>query len=344
MNTQIGSYPQIWFTYGPQTESDEIVSELLLQGATGTRLTFSYGTPELQVKRARQVKRIARELGRDICIVADLQGEKCRLRQIDSLDSIEVTVADGAILTSGSVNLKTSPPFIPVQMAQHIELLQPGDVIVEGDGALLLKVEELVEQGVWVRPDRDGVLRPGRGLMIQRSDFRPKAITTKDRRDLQEIARSAEFDAVAISFVASARDLLDARKIIDDAGANCAIVAKLETALGLGNLGPILNEADAVIVARGDLALATPWEDLYANCSHIARECSRKRVPWIMATQLVEGLERFSFPTRAECSDLGHWFSTGAHGAMLSYETAFGSRPVDAVGAVWRIAHRYLQG
>jgi pyruvate kinase len=119
------------------------------------------------------------------------------------------------------------------------------------------------------------------------------------------------------------------------------IVAKIETALGVANIKEICQTADAVMLARGDLALATPWEELFNHCMSVTRVADEHNVPWILATQLAEGLERFQFPTRAEICDLAHWLTNGASGAMLSYETAFGSRPIEAVVAVKRLMTSY---
>jgi pyruvate kinase len=337
----IGKYPQLWFTYGPRTSEDSSIAAVLDAGATGSRLTFSFGTPELQVERAEQIRRVA--AGRPVYLVADLQGEKCRLARLEDVEAIAVEANVPLVLTGDSVDLSGKLKRVPLQVAAHVERLTAGDVIVEGDGALTLRVTECRSGEAVVIPLMDGVLHPGRGLTV-RGSFVPRAITAKDHADLAAVAASGVFDAVAVSFAASRRDIDEARKALNqDAGA-IAVIAKIETVVALERLEEIAEAADCLMAARGDLALALPWEELPAATARIADIAKRRGVPWILATQLMEGLERFTFPTRAEICDLAHWMSEGAHGAMLSYETAFGPRPNDAIACASKLINRYARG
>ena len=161
------------------------------------------------------------------------------------------------------------------------------------------------------------------------------------RSDVAAAIQSGVFDALAISFVSSAEDVEKARDLMASRGHRLPIIAKIETALGINNIDGIAQRADMLMAARGDLAFSMPWEELPCAVDKIQRAASNWNRPWILATQLVEGLERFSFPTRAEICDLAHWINAGAYGAMVSYETAFGSRPVDAVRCVRTVVDRY---
>lgn len=334
------SYPQVWFTYGPQTKEDSMLASLFNAGATGIRLTFSYGTPELQLERAAQVRRISLQEGKQVFIVADLQGEKCRFAMIPGHDEIKVRKGDIAVLSrSSSPSLK--PLRLPLQLPQYIDTLSAGDIILEGDGALWLKVLEIVEDGARCEFGIDGTVHPGRGIIVQNEKFSPRSLTEKDLSDLRAIAESDAFDAVAISFVARAEDIHSVRDCAAKQNRNLSVVAKIETQLGIDNLDQILEAADLLMAARGDLALSRPWVELPDAVSLIAAKAKQAKKPWVLATQLAEGLERFAFPTRAEICDLAHWITSGAHGVMLSYETAFGPRPVDAVSCVRKIVDRY---
>ena len=128
---------------------------------------------------------------------------------------------------------------------------------------------------------------------------------------------------------------------MDRVGRHLPIVAKIETALGVKNIREIARATDMVMVARGDLAITMPWIDLYASTRTIAKACSQEQKPWILATQIAEGLERFTFPTRAEICDLAHWIEQGAAGAMVSYEMAFGPKPVEAISFMRATLQRY---
>ncbi|HLJ30183.1 MAG TPA: pyruvate kinase [Candidatus Angelobacter sp.] len=332
-------YPQVWFTYGPQTKEDSTLRDLIAAGATGARLTFSYGTPELQIERANQIRTISRNLGKDLFLVADLQGEKCRFARLDEIKDIPVTKGERLLLTDQVSNLNSVPRCIKVQTASYFKIMSPGDVIIEGDGALLLSVVEVMPNGIICAPESDGVIHPGRGIVVRSKSFHPESLTAKDLADFSAIRSSKMFDAIAISFVADTEPIERLRSGMREA---CLpLIAKIETAEGLGNITSIVNAADAIMAGRGDLALAMPWEELPAAVHTIATTSHIANKPWILATQLVEGLERFSFPTRAEICDLAHWIDEGAHGVMLSYETAFGPRPVDSVSCVQKIVERY---
>jgi pyruvate kinase len=334
-------YPQLWFTYGPKTDNDRVLEALFRSGATGARLTFSYGTPDLQAERASRLRHAASRAGRSAYVVADLQGEKCRFAKIEGVQEIPVTSGSRVVLTSGAADVSANTKMLPLQLPSYLDTFEPGDIIVEGDGALLLKVIEHSSAGVVCSPSSDGVLHPGRGLMVRKADFKPAAMTEKDRADLRAISATDLFDAVAVSFVSSAADVREARAVLANAKHQPAIIAKIETALGIGNIGTIAVEADGLMAARGDLALSMPWEDLPAAVETLAQAAAAAKRPWILATQLAEGLERFAFPTRAEICDLAHWISRGAHGAMLSYETAFGPRAIDAISCSRTIIDRY---
>lgn len=334
-------YPQIWFTYGPETTDDSVLRRLIEVGATGARLTFSYGTPELQAQRALQIRKVATELSREIFLVADLQGEKCRLSKIEDVKEIPVKAGEYLLFTREEANLESKPFRVPLQIKDYVDELTPGDVVIEGDGALLLQVIEKSPEGALCSPRSDGLLHPGRGILLRKPGFRPAAMTPKDKADLLAVADSNVFDAVAISFVGSPEDLLEARSILTARNSQLPLIAKIETQLGVDHIDEIASKADLLMAARGDLALTTAWEELYSNVLAISSAARKHDTPWVVATQLAEGLERFVFPTRAEICDLAHWISAGAYGAMLSYETAFGSRPVDAVEAISNIVNRY---
>jgi pyruvate kinase len=334
-------YPQVWFTYGPSTSQDSVLEGAFASGATGIRLTFSYGTPQLQHERVQQVRRAARRQGVDAFIVADLQGGKCRFTAVESVPEVPVHEGVSVVLTSGPSDLTATPARLQVAPASYLAQMATGDIVVEGDGALLLRVADASVDSVTCIPAADGVIHPGRGLLVQKASFRPASVTSKDEQDLIALCASGGFDAVALSFISEADDVVRARSILGACGVDLPIVAKIETALGVTNAQAIAREADLLMAARGDLALTTPWVELHAGVDAIASAAQSTGTPWILATQVAEGLERFSFPTRAEICDLSSWFVKGAFGAMLSYETAFGPRPLVAIAAVAAVAARY---
>lgn len=328
-----GRRPELWITYGPSVDESDVLRKVIAAGVDGIRLTFSYGDAKLQCERAALVKATAASAGRGVRVVADLQGEKCRIAKIGDLDQVEVAAdrpveftAAGTAVTEGEIRL-------PLQRPEQVALFAVGDVVIAGDGEMMLDVGEVGPDAVRCLPRADGLLRPGRGLAIQGSNFTPSSMTSKDRADLRALLGSADFDAVALSFVSGKEALDEARDVIGEPR-GLEIVAKIETAKGVAQARPISADADAVMAARGDLALSMPWTGLADGVESIAEAAREQGKPWILATQVVESMERFHLPSRAEICDLSHWLAAGAAAVMLSRETAFGERPVESVAAV----------
>jgi len=327
---------------GPQSCEPRVVRELLRAGATGVRLTFSYGSAELQCERARLVRSCASELGVDVVIIADLQGEKCRIACVEGCNEIPVRQGMSARLVfAGAADVQSL--VLPLQNPGPIMTIKLGDLIIEGDGAMVFRVEDVSAEGIRVTVQTDGVIRPGRGLLAVSSAFHPNAMTQKDISDLNAVLECGLFDGIAVSFVASPEDIVVARRVMAETGVHLPIIAKIETEQGISNLAEVARAADALMAARGDLALTMNWVELPHSVRAIARAARDAGKPWILATQLMEGLEKFSLPTRAEICDLAQWLGCGAQGVMLSYETAFGSKPVQAVELTRRLVERYGQ-
>lgn len=335
---------ELWVTYGPSVDREETLRALIEAGAEGFRLTFSYGTPELQCERAARVKAAAAALDREVRVIADLPGEKCRIAKAGDVEGVEVRAGEVVELAaSGDAHLGRKPRLL-LQKADHTKLFAVDDVVIEGDGALLMDVIEVSAVAVSCVPRSDGVLRPGRGLAIQGSSFVPKSMTRSDRESLEVLLGSADFDGLALSFVSEAAVVAEARSLI--AGKRgLEVIAKVETAEGMRQLTEITEAADSVMAARGDLALSMAWTMLADEVGEIARTARRARKPWQLATQIAESMERSAMLSRAEICDLSHWLEEGAAAVMLSRETAFGKRPVEAVAAVaalidarWRLA------
>jgi pyruvate kinase len=290
----------LWITLGPSSLGRE--KEMLGLGATGARLTFSFGTPELQLERARVLREAARASGRPCLNVADLAGEKYRLGAFAGPPTIEAESGRRFRLTLSDQLDPLALRALPVPAQTFFEHLTPGDVITVGDGAAELSVVDCADSEASVEVTLGGVINQFRGLTVRGKAFRPRALTDKDRSDLEFIAQHEEFDAVAVSFVSSAADVVAARGAL--AGRDLPVIAKIETAHGVENIEEICTAADMVMAARGDLALSIPWVDLPEAVELIIGGARATGTPWILATQIAEGLERFSLPTRAEICDL----------------------------------------
>jgi len=330
------SMSELWYTLGPRTLGRE--SEVAEAGATGVRLTFSYSTAPYQLERATEHRRMAERLGRPFLVIADLAGEKFRLGTFEGPPSFSAADGRHFKLILGQVSRPAVDDVLTVTSAAFFSQVRKGDFVVVGDGAAELYVDEITDDGVELTVSAGGTINHTRGLTVRGSNFQPRCLTEKDMADLAFVSRADAFDAVALSFVAGSADIERARAVL---GPQSTIIAKIETAAGVADASRICEAADVVMAARGDLALTVPWLELPWAVAEIEAAALTAGTPWIVATQLAEGLERFILPTRAEICDLAHWMSRGCAGALVSYETAFGSHPVEATRCVRLLMDRW---
>jgi pyruvate kinase len=282
------------------------------------------------------VENASEAAGEPCSIIADLPGEKVRLGDFEGTDKFPVESGESVTLVSLDDKFNASEHNIPAD-SEIFPRIESGDILLVGDGSVSMGVEKHSGERVVCEVVKGGVINPNRGLIVQAGGFEPRSLTEKDKSHLRYVAESDLFDGVALSFVSNADDIVEARKILNENGGAPPVIAKLETKSGVENVSEICRVSDAVMVARGDLALFLPWEELGLYVDHLVAATNESETPWIMATQVAEGLERFSFPTRAEICDIAHWTTEGADGMLLSYETAFGSAPVDTADCVRKI-------
>jgi pyruvate kinase len=328
---------ELWYTVGPASLGKE--DELLGAGATGARLTFSYGTTELQRERARALRSAASRIGRPCLIIADLPGGKFRLGKFEG--SPRARIGRGTVwrLAAGEVADPRASRTLPIPDGEFFSHLRVGNVIVVGDGTVHLKATGVGDGWADVVAITEGEAEHRRGLTVRESAFEPRCLTDEDLARLDQIAATSEFDAVALSFVSSAADVRHARHVLGEAGP--ALIAKIETRAALVNLENVCAAADGVLAARGDLALCVPWVELPAAVQAVANAAGRAGLPWYLATQVAEGSSLHGFPTRAEICDLANWRLQGCSGALLAHETAFGRSPVAAVAHTSELLRRW---
>jgi pyruvate kinase len=329
----------LWITLGPS--SIDRVQDLLCSGVNGVRLMFSFGTPELQEERALNVKAAAERVGSKCLTIADLPGEKIRLGSFEGDETIDVSRGQRFEVVAEDSENPSSTGRLPLPHADFLSKLRVGDAVIIGDGSAVLQVEDTQTAHVMVRSLSAGVINQTRGITLQGGSFIPSCLTQFDEESLRFIAESHAFDMVALSFVSSADSILRARSILGDYGRTLPVVAKIETSTAISQLDEICVTADMVMAARGDLALYMPWPELPKAVELIADSAGRAGTPWILASQIAEGLERFAMPTRAEICDLAHWLTRGCEAVMLSYETVFGTNASGAVSAVSTILDRW---
>jgi len=334
----------LWFTRGPATRQSTTIKHAFKSGATGVRLTFSYGTPQLQAKEARRIKSLTKQIKKPCMIIADLEGEKYRLGPSTGLDHKKLITGQILKLNYNKKPADYRKDKLHIRSKDFFKIINKSNIIVIGDGSAYIKIKTLDKKKFQATAivTHGGTINPNRGLTIQSSKFQPIALTKKDKNDLQELLKEPSFDAVAISFVSTPKDVKEVRRIIKKSGRKLKIIAKIETRLGVKNIAAITREADITMAARGDLALTCPWIDLPEAVEKIAQASQKQKKPWVVATQIAEGLERFGFPTRPEICDLAHWAKTGA-GALISAETAFGPRPLRVIQCTKMILDKWYK-
>ena len=320
----------LWYTLGPATLGKELA--MLAAGANGVRLTFSYGNSATQLQRAKTIKKSARLAGRDCLVVADLAGAKVRLGDFQSGATIEARAgASVVLLATESANPTADDLTLPVPNLALLSQLKEGDEIIVGEGSAEFVITAVNEKKVTGKVSEQGIIGQRRGLTVRKSGFQPRCLTPKDLRDLDHVLSQPEYDCLALSFVASVDDVLEVKKAMTRAGRTIPVVAKIESVTGIKNIESICKVADCVMAARGDLGLAVPWFELPEAVERIAAAANKIGTPWILATQIAEGLDKFATLSRAEICDLSRWLREGACGILLSHETAFGTRPLTAV-------------
>lgn len=321
-------------TLGPATDPPDVLRAILQAGAQVLRLNYSHGTQAQQAARAEMARAIARELGIHIGILADLQGPKMRIGDIPG---------GSVILREGATVVLTAQPTpgaegqIPFAEPEVLADIRPGARILLDDGALELRAVAADEGGVSAKVVVGGVLSSRKGVALPDTEVRLASLTAKDGDDARA-AVAAGVDFVALSFVRLAANVEDLRGLLRGLGAeDMPIVAKIEKREALARFPEILTVADAIMVARGDLGVEIPPEDVPIHQKAIVRQCNAAGKPVIIATQMLQSMIDNPRPTRAEASDVANAILDGADAVMLSGETAVGHYPVDAVAMMSKI-------
>jgi len=321
-------------TIGPASDSEEMITKLIGAGMNVARLNFSHGTSEYQRDLVRKVKRVRKALNRPVAILQDLQGPKIRIGEIGAAIvqlrpgqeftlTADVVVGDA---TRASVSLKTLPHEVKI-----------GHPILLADGNIELRVERIAPPNVYCRVIVGGVLSSHKGINLPGSEVQVDSLTKKDRLDIV-IGLEEGVDAIALSFVRRAGDILACRKVVKDHGGSTPIIAKIEKHEAVDNIDSIVAAAQGIMVARGDLGVEIDLEKVPLVQKAIIRKCNALGKPVITATQMLLHMVDNPRPTRAEVTDVANAILDGADAVMLSEETAAGQYPAEAVVMMDRIA------
>jgi pyruvate kinase len=320
-------------TLGPACSDEEKIHRLLTSGVDVFRLNFSHGTPPERVRLIEIIRHLATEHGKYIPIMGDIQGPKLRIGEVDGV----VQLQNGATLVITTEPVIGNASTVSTSFTHLPQEVQVGHRIMINDGLVELVVTAIDDKKVTTRVLHGGPISSRKGMNFPDTDLSIPAITDKDREDVQ-FAVEHQLDYIAASFIRRRSDIEELRKLLHSHGGDeTNVIAKLEKAQAIDALEPILEVSDGVMVARGDLGVELPPEDVPIVQKKILATASRWGKFAITATQMLESMTVSSRPTRAEASDVANAIFDGSDAVMLSAETASGNYPIEAVQMMARI-------
>ena len=321
-------------TIGPASSSPEILERLVRAGMDVARLNFSHGTPEEHGRIIALLRQISRRLDRPVAILQDLAGPKIR---IGPIRSGPIVLEPGAGFTLTARKVPGDAKAVSISYPAMVSDVRRGDVLLLSDGALELEVVAIGGQDIRCRVVIGGPLNSFKGINLPARTLRTPSLTAKDRSDLRFGLRS-DVDYVAMSFVRNAEDIETVRRYVKRCGGNVPLIAKIEKHEAVDNMDAIVEAADGLMVARGDLGVETPLEKIPQVQKTLIRKSRAAGKPVITATQMLRSMVDSPRPTRAEVTDVANAILDGTDAVMLSEETAMGKYPVEAVSMMARIA------
>jgi len=320
-------------TLGPTSEEKAVIVSLVRAGMNVARLNMSHSTHQMHEKSIALIREIANELNTPIGILADLQGPKIRVGTLK--EKVILEPGQQFILTTRDV--PGNAIAVSVSLKELPESVHKGQVILLDDGLLELVVDEVENTDIYTTVVRGGELKDHKGINLPNASVKTSSITQKDISDL-EFAIKHNVDMVALSFVRSAQDVVQLRSIMEEFGGSIPIISKIEKHEAVTNIDDIIAASYGIMVARGDLGIEIPIEQVPIVQKMIIEKCNQQAKPVITATQMLDSMIRNPIPTRAEATDVANAVFDGTDALMLSGETAFGQYPVEAVATMAKIA------
>ena len=324
-------------TLGPATDGEDVLTALLAAGVDVVRLNFSHGTHDEHAARITRVRACSKQLDRPVSIMLDLQGPKIRTGKL--VGGAPVELKQGARFRITTHAIEGTAERASTTYAGLPRDCRPGDTVLIDDGKIRLEVTETTDDEVAFTVVEGGILKEHKGINLPGVYVSAPALTDKDKDDLR-FGLERGVDMVALSFVRAAADVELARSLLGPAHQQVPLIAKLEKPQAIEHLDAILAASDGVMVARGDLGVELPPEEVPPLQKRIIRKANRRGIPVITATQMLESMISEATPTRAEAADVANAVWDGSDAVMLSGETAVGAHPVAVVEMMHRIVSR----
>ena len=320
-------------TLGPSTDNEEVLRQIMAEGMDVARCNFSHGTYDDHKRRMDTVKKLRKEVGRPVAILLDTKGPEVRVK---SFREGKVTLEEGQLFTLTADEVEGTKDIVSVTYNRLYEDLEEGMRVLIDDGLIEMKVEKVDKTNIVCRVINGGTVSNHKGVNVPDVDLSMPYISEKDREDIL-FGIEQDVDFIAASFVQKKEDILQLKKLLEK---DIKIIAKIENAQGVANIDDIVEVSDGVMVARGDMGVEIPYEDVPVIQKEIIKKVYRAGKQVITATQMLESMIKNPRPTRAETTDVANAVYDGTSAIMLSGETAAGAYPVEAVKTMVRIAER----
>ncbi len=324
-------------TLGPASTDPAVLEKMINSGMNIARLNFSHGAYEEHANRIKLVRQAAAKLGKTVGILADLQGPKIRIGKLP-VEPLVLNDGDQIFLTIDQEKGRTAG-YVYVDYPSLIKDVILGGKIFLADGMIQLRINEIKKTDLKCEVVSGGELTSKKGVTLPGVSVNLPALMEKDRSDLEFVIKE-QVDLIAISFARKAEHILEIRELVDNLGGDQLLIAKIENEEGLKNSEEILQVADGIMVARGDLGVEVPPEEVPLIQKYLIEICNNAGKPVITATEMLESMIRNPRPTRAEITDVAHAIMDGTDAIMLSAETAVGKFPVAAVHIMSKVAER----
>ncbi|MCR3955081.1 MAG: pyruvate kinase [Gudongella sp.] len=322
-------------TIGPASESEEMLRDLFKQGVNVCRMNFSHGDHAEHKVRMDRVKKVREEMGLPIAIMLDTKGPEIRLG--DFKDGV-VEIQQGQEFTLTTRDILGDETIIGVTYKDMPKDVEVGGIILIDDGLVEFRIKEITDTDIIMEALNGGTLKNHKGVNVPNVNINLPALTEKDISDIK-FGIENDVDFIAASFVRKASDVNDIRRILEEnGGLNIDIISKIENQQGLDNIAEIIHVSDGIMVARGDLGVEVPTEEIPLIQKDLIRMCNKAGKPVITATQMLDSMIRNPRPTRAEVTDVANAIIDGSSAVMLSGETAAGKYPLEAVRTMYNIA------
>lgn len=327
-------------TLGPATDNEEVLRQMMLEGMNVARCNFSHATYDEHKKRMDMIKKLRKEVGQPVAILLDTKGPEVRVK---NFKDGRVTLEEGQLFTLTADEVEGTKDKVSVTYNRLYEDLEVGMRVLIDDGLIEMTVEQVDCTNIVCRVINGGVVSNHKGVNVPDVDLSMPYISDKDREDIL-FGISQDVDFIAASFVQKKEDILQLRRLLEkNGGSDIKIIAKIENAQGVTNIDDIIEVSDGIMVARGDMGVEIPYEEVPVIQKKIIKKVYRTGKQVITATQMLESMIKNPRPTRAETTDVANAVYDGTSAIMLSGETAAGAYPVEAVKTMVRIAERTEQ-